>query len=102
MKTITNYFKKRQEKRLRAKIALNAQYNVNDLVAVQEFINGVQGKNGPLFFKDNHVHFTEGSLSSKVEIDWTKILDDYFKKKEINTGKSRITGVTEVEELRIE
>jgi hypothetical protein len=77
-----NWFKRKNEKRMRTKIALNAQYGVNDLVAVQKFINGVQGDNDPLFFKNTHAQFTEETaLSSKIEIDWTKILDDYFNKR---------------------
>lgn len=40
MKTIINYFKKRQDERLRAKIALKTGHSVNDLQAVYEFIKG--------------------------------------------------------------
>lgn len=38
MKTIINYFKKRQERRLRTKIALNASYIASDLQAIYGFI----------------------------------------------------------------
>lgn len=38
MKKIINYFKKRQNKRVRTKIALNASYGVNDLGAVYGFV----------------------------------------------------------------
>lgn len=40
MKTVINYFKKRQDERLRTKIALKTGHSVNDLQTVYEFIKG--------------------------------------------------------------
>jgi len=40
MKCIINYFKRKKEERLRAKIALNTSYGVNDLNTVYEFVKG--------------------------------------------------------------
>lgn len=40
MKTIINYLKKRQDERLRAKIALKTGHNVDDFQTVYEFIKG--------------------------------------------------------------
>lgn len=48
MKTIIDYFKKRKEERLRAKIALNGHFGMNELEAVCEFIKSgsLSGKSG--------------------------------------------------------
>lgn len=54
MKAIINYFKKRQERRLRTRIALKASYRVNDLQAVYEFV-----KNEPPMITRSGYVFTD-------------------------------------------
>lgn len=80
MKCIINYFKRKKEERLRAKIALKGNYGANVLHIVYEFVKGKgkPSKTAPIQSTEDGSLFLKG----KMNFDWYSILDDYFKKKE--------------------
>ena len=91
MKTIINYFKKRQDERLRAKIALKTGHNVNDLQTVYEFIKGapVSDKFGATI--DGGLILTE-SLTGHGEFSDKVSLKGAFQDKVGKSGSAIVDG----------